>query len=933
VNIWHDFPGPNAGYILELYDRYQQNPDSVDMATKRFFEQWGPLLDGLGLSSTVGQAGKIMGVVNLAQAIREYGHLAAQLDPLGNEPPGDPTLELAAHGLTEHDLRQLPATLIGGPIAGETSNAWEAIQSLRKVYIRKTGYDYDHLRLPEEREWLRDAAESGRFSFPQDPIDPEELLKRLTQVEVFEQFLHRSFPGKTRFSIEGLDMLVPMLDEMIGAAAEGGIYTIFIGMAHRGRLNVLTHVLNKPYTQILAEFKDPIEGHRFVIRDDLGWTGDVKYHLGARRAIKDGQPVDLVVCMPPNPSHLEAINPVVQGMARAAGTYVDEAGAPRFDHAVSLPILIHGDAGFSGQGVVAETLNFSRLSGYKTGGTIHIIANNQLGYTAEPSEGRSALYASDMAKGFKIPIVHVNADDPEACIEAARLASAYRAQFQKDFMIDLIGYRRYGHNEGDEPTFTQPLMYQTVESHPTVRQQWADTLTKREVINVDWPQQLIDERMAQLQNELDTLEPEEDLAEERPEAPPPGAARETKTALPLDKLRELNESLLQIPGDFKLHSKIQRGVKRVSKAMDDPTEASIDWAIAEKLALASILAEGIAIRLTGQDVERGTFSQRHAVFFDTDSGQPFVPLQSIPQAKAAFEIRNSPLTENAAIGFEFGYNVQTPNRLVIWEGQYGDFVNNAQVMLDEFVTSARAKWGQTPSLVLLLPHGYEGQGPDHSTGRLERFLQMAAETNIRIANCTTAAQYFHLLRRQAALLETDPLPLVIMTPKSLLRHPRVASTPNDLAEGGWQPVIDDVWAREQSKKVRRLILCSGKVYMDLVTVDHREDVSEIAIVRIEQLYPFPTSPLQTVLEGYTKLEEVVWLQEEPQNMGAWPISRYWLTKQIDGRWPLIYLGRLQNSSPAEGSSTWHTATQKALVAQAYNRVNKDVDDTILWEKV
>ena len=415
--------------------------------------------------------------------------------------------------------------------------------------------------------------------------------------------------------------------------------------------------------------------------------------------------------MPPNPSHLEAINPVVQGMARAAGTNVDEAGAPRFDHIISLPILIHGDAGFSGQGVVAETLNFSRLPGYETGGTIHIIANNQLGYTAEPSEGRSALYASDMAKGFKIPIVHVNADDPEACIEVARLASAYRAKFQKDFMIDLIGYRRYGHNEGDEPTFTQPLMYQKIESHPTVRQQWADTLTKREVINGDWPQQLVDGGMAQLQNELDILEPEEDLAEERPEAPPPGAARETKTALPLDKLRELNESLLLIPNDFKLHSKIQRGVKRVSKAMDDPDEANIDWATAEKLALASILAEGTAIRLTGQDVERGTFSQRHAVFFDMDSGQPFVPLQSIPQAKAAFEIHNSPLTENAAIGFEFGYNVQMPGRLVIWEAQYADFVNNAQVMLDEFVTSARTKWGQTPSLVLLLPHGYEGQGP------------------------------------------------------------------------------------------------------------------------------------------------------------------------------------------------------------------------------
>lgn len=499
-------------------------------------------------------------------------------------------------------------------------------------------------------------------------------------------------------------------------------------------------------------------------------------------------------------------------------------------------------------------------------------------------------------------------------------------------MIDLIGYRRYGHNEGDEPTFTQPLMYKKIKNHSTVCQRWADTLTEREVIETDWPQQLVNEGLEQLQNELDSLEPEEDLGEEQPEAPPPGAARETKTALPLDKLRKLHEALLQIPDDFNLHSKIKRGIKRVSKAMDDPNKAMIDWATAEKLALASILADGIAIRLTGQDVERGTFSQRHAVFFDTESDRPFIPLQSLRQAKVAFEIHNSPLSENAAIGFEFGYNVQAPDRLVIWEAQYGDFINNAQVMLDEFITSARAKWGQTPSLVLLLPHGHEGQGPDHSTGRLERFLQLAAETNIRVANCTTAAQYFHLLRRQAALLKTDPLPLVVMTPKSLLRHPRVASPPKDLSEGGWQPVIDDVWTQKQSKEVQRLILCSGKVYVDMVTADRREETPEIALARVEQLYPFPASALKPVLESYAKLEEIVWVQEEPQNMGAWPFFRNRLTKLIDGRWPLIYLGRPQSSSPAEGSSAWHAVTQKVLVEQAYNLAEKDIDDTILWEK-
>ena len=438
MNIWRDFHGPNAGYVLELYDRYRQDPNSVDAVSRVYFEQWPPSVDGI-VATTVGQLDKIMGAVNLAQAIREYGHLAAQLDPLGRQPPGDPLLDPATHGVTEADLPQLPASLIGGPPAETAANALEAVQTLRQVYASTTGYDYDHLRIPEEREWLRYAAESHRFRPPQNPISPERLLKRLTQVEMFEQFLQRTFPGKTRFSIEGLDILVPMLDELIGAAAEAAIYTILIGMAHRGRLSVLAHVLNKPYAQILAEFKDPVQGHHFVIRDDLGWTGDVKYHLGARRSLKGGQPIDMVVRLAPNPSHLEAVNPVVEGMARAAGTCVQMNGRPRFAHIVSLPVLIHGDAAFPAQGIVAETLNLAQLPGYRTGGTIHIIANNQLGYTTQPKDGRSTLYASDLAKGFKIPIVHVNADDPEACLEATRLAEAHdrrRREAEDDPLLD-----------------------------------------------------------------------------------------------------------------------------------------------------------------------------------------------------------------------------------------------------------------------------------------------------------------------------------------------------------------------------------------------------------------------------------------------------------------------------------------------------------------
>ena len=929
-----EFHGPNAGYVLELYDRYRRNPEAVDAKTRAYFEHWSPPTNGAeSLTGPTPAFDKIVGAVNLAQAVREYGHLAAQLDPLGNAPPGDPSLELSYYGLSEADLRQLPGSLIGGPIAATATDTWQAIAQLRQVYSSNTGYDYDHVRVPEEREWLRQAAESRRFHPPADPINVEALLDRLTQVEVFERFLHRTFPGKTRFSIEGLDMMVPILDEIIGAAAEDGIYTILLGMAHRGRLNVLAHVLNKPYSQILAEFKDPIEGHGFFVHKDLGWTGDVKYHSGGQRSIEGGQAVDLVVSMAPNPSHLESVNPVIEGMARAAGTYVDQAGPPRFEHLVSLPVLIHGDAAFPGQGVVAETLNLSRLPGYLTGGTIHLIANNQLGYTTLPQDGRSTLYASDLAKGFKIPIVHVNADDPEACVEVARLAAAYRAKFQKDFLIDLIGYRRYGHNEGDEPRFTQPVVYQKIETHPTVRQQWAERLAEREVIDPEQAEALVETKTNELQALLEALKPEEALDEPEPTPPPSGAARRIKTTVPLPELQALNEALLTMPQGFNLNRKLKRVRQRRQEIFEQAAEATIDWGTAEELAFASILADGTAIRLTGQDVERGTFSHRHVVFHDEISGLQFTPLQAIPQAQAAFEVHNSPLTENTAIGFEFGYNVERPERLVIWEAQYGDFINAAQITLDEFLVSARAKWGQTPSLVLLLPHGYEGQGPDHSTGRLERFLQMAAETNMRIANCTTAAQYFHLLRRQAGLLKTDPLPLIVMTPKSLLRHPKVTSTPSDFSQGHWQPVIDDAQARQNPAQVRRLILCSGKIFIDLISAEQRQHSPELAIVRMEQLYPFPAEDLKEVLNGYPNLESLVWVQEEPRNMGAWTHMQLELRSTIGEHWPLYYLGRPRSSSPAGGSLAWHNYSQAVLIDKAYDPTIKATKtSTIIYKK-
>jgi 2-oxoglutarate dehydrogenase E1 component len=915
---WQEFTGLNRGYVLELYEKYRRDPSSVDSETRALFDTWSPPQEtetpAPVSAAVVGvPLEKVVGAVNLAESIRRYGHLSAQLDPLRmRKPLGDPSLLAATHGVTDEDLQRLPASLVSGPLEN-VSTAHDAIEALRRIYCSTTGYDYAHVFVPEEREWLRQAAERGRFRAPADPIDPAKLLDRLSQVEAFERFLQRTFPGKTRFSIEGLDMMVPVLDEVIAESAESGITQILIGMAHRGRLNVMAHVLNKPYAQILAEFKDPISKN---FREDMAWTGDVKYHAGALRAMKGGARLDLVIAMPPNPSHLEAVDPVVEGMARAAGTVVDEGGAPRFDPTRSVPILIHGDSAFPGQGVVAETLNLSRLPGYSTGGTIHIIANNQLGFTTGPEDVYSTSYASGLARGFKIPIVHVNADDPEACIEAARLAIAYRARFHRDFLIDLIGYRRYGHNEGDEPAFTQPLMYQAIATQPTVREVWARTLVARGVVTAEEAERTYQTRAAEMQAAYEGLRPEQDLVEPEPEAPPPGAAARTQTAITVEQLRDLNQSLLALPANFALHKKLERGREKRGRMLDNLDERSVDWAAAEELSLASILADGTSIRFTGEDVERGTFSQRHAVFHDASTGRAHVPLQALTQARAAFEIHNSPLTENAVLGFEYGYSVQEPARLVIWEAQYGDFINGAQVIIDEFLISARGKWGQRPSLVLLLPHAHEGQGPDHASARPERFLQLAADINMRVANCTTAAQYFHLLRRQAKLLLIDPLPLIVLTPKSLLRHPLVASTPRELTEGRFRMVIPDEDAERRAAAIRRVIVCSGKVYVDLIASDQRAARTDVAICRLEQLYPVPMRDLRAALDAYPDATEIVWVQEEPENMGAWDFIRPHLQEVSSGR-PVRRVARPRSASPAEGSAARHAHNQQSLIAQAF----------------
>ena len=914
----NEFHGPNLAYILELYEQYRKDPTSVDVATRNLFDQWSPIEITQAAFPTSRDLQSLTGAANLAQAIRVYGYLAANLDPL-EAAPSPTAIQLLTpefHQIKEEDLFNLPADVVNLPEGQAKGNAHEAIETLRSIYCGTIGYDYGHIRIPEERDWLYKAAEIGRFRPPAQNVDENKLLERLTQVEAFEVFLHRLYPGKTRFSIEGLDMLIPMLDEIIASAAIEKIWVTLIGMAHRGRLNVLAHILQRPYSNILAEFSDP-QG-RANTWDELGWTGDVKYHMGAYRSLSQDQKMEMQVNMPPNPSHLEMVDPVLIGMARAASTKVDSPGPPRFFENASLPITIHGDASFTGQGIVAETFNFSQVPGYGVSGTLHIIANNQLGFTANEYESRSSLHASDMAEGFEIPVIHVNADDPIACIEAARTAFAYRQSFHKDFMINLIGYRRYGHNEGDEPRFTQPALYRKIDEHPRIRQLWAEHLEKQGSLQQGEAEKLLQANLASLQEANDQLNPEVALVEPVPKPPPRGAAQKVKTAVTLKRLRELNRALLEFPQEFLLNPKLVKAVERRSTLLDKPENAKIDWATAEELACATILEDGIAIRLTGQDSIRGTFSQRHAVFYDARTNHGHTPLQSIPQASAAFEVLNSPLSEAGAIGFEVGYNILAPERLVIWEAQYGDFINNAQSVIDEFLLSGRAKWGLTPSLVLLLPHGNEGQGPDHSSGRIERFLGLAAEINVRIAYPSTAAQYFHLLRRQALLLKTDPLPMIIFTPKGLLRHPLTASAPQEFTSGSWQRVIDDQSLPGKKTDVKNLTLCSGRIYVDLVTSDLRKDNPDDAIARLEQLYPFPKKELEDLLGEYPNLERLIWVQEEPSNMGAWNYLRPHLRQLVEDRLSLHYVGRPESSSPAEGSTTLYRINQQSLIEQAFD---------------
>ena len=953
-----ELSGLNEAYVAEQYDRFQQDPNAVDAEMRAFFENGYarrdtaepaaseiPVTAAAGTGTSEFFIGQIVAAARLGRIVRELGHLDAHIDPLGGTPPSDPALGLDRHKITTEMLSALPSGVIGGSLARGTANALSALSNLRRAYSGAIGYEDDHVQIAEEREWLREAAETARFFEGMGPEQKKNLLAQLTEVDTFEQFLQKTPPyaNQKRFSIEGGDMMVPMLDAIIRCAAQSGTREVVMGMAHRGRLNVLAHILGKPYQDILSEFFHPMpaqtpeeetqENASVSGASALGYTGDVKYHKGYRRAFRSGKTAEMPVTLAPNPSHLEFVSPAVVGRARAAQEDRTHAGPPQRDSKASLAILIHGDAAFPGQGVVAETLNMSRIPGYRIGGSIHIISNNQLGFTTTPGEGRSTLYASDLAKGFEIPIVHVNADEPLACIAVSKMACAYRDKFGKDFLIDLVGYRRYGHNEGEEPAFTQPTMYEKIRAHPRVREIWAKRLIEEGIVTQEEADALVTEvqarlmaaRTAELAHQNAPAAHQEEFGEWN-------SVRVAQTGVSAEQLRDLNAALNTVPANLNVNDKIIKDVLTPRLKALDSAEPAIRWAQAEELALASILVEGTPIRLTGQDTERGTFTQRHLIWHDTKTGKQYCPMYEIPGANAAFGLHNSPLSEAAALGFEYGYSVHATETLVLWEAQFGDFANGAQVIIDQFIASGNAKWGQSPSLALLLPHGYEGQGPEHSSARIERFLQLCADDNLHVVNCSTPAQYFHVLRRQATLLRGEPRPLILLTPKSLLRHPKVASTLSDLTTGRFHPVLDDVRDASRKEKVTRLLLCSGKIYTDLTVLSPEQKFAprpeyaegdHLAIARIEELYPFPADDLAALLASYPNLAEVVWVQEEPRNMGAWTFLAPLLNALIPVGVALHYVGRPASASPSEGSQAAHNIAQAKLVAEAFALSHSD----------
>ena len=859
--------------------------------------------------SVTADPAKQAAVASFIQAWRERGHLAADIDPLGVPRPPAPDLDPSTHGLTIWDLDR---TFDAGSFGILTLRG--LIDRLRIIYAGKMGVEFMHCEDPAERRWFLQQLEPDASQWKLDAEGKRRALMSVLNAEGFESFLENRFKGHKRFSLEGGESTIAVVDELLDRATHGNVDEVVIGMAHRGRLTMLANVIGKGIAQVFSEFEGEIS------EEDFGGAGDVKYHLGAsnRRQLPDGKA--LRVSVAPNPSHLEAVNPVVEGIVRPKQDRLEDHLRERV-----IPLLIHGDAAMAGQGIVAETLNLSQIDGYNTGGTIHLIINNQIGFTTNPSEARSTGYCSDVALMVHAPVFHVNGDDPEACTRAAQMAYDFRQRFHRDVVIDVLCWRKHGHNEGDDASYTQPVLYRQLKDHKSVAALYGARLQKEGVITAQEITALQEAQKKYLYDIYDQTQKnkeEWELLELSPIEPGSMPQDLPLTGASLLALEQVILTISEFPPGFKIHPKLVRLVEKRAAALRDN---SVDWALAETLAFGSLMLEGTSVRLSGQDAARGTFSHRHASYHDYESGAVYVPLAHLVPGLADFEVYNSPLSEYAVVGFEFGYSVADPFSLVVWEAQYGDFANGAQIMIDQFIASAESKWGQPSGLVLLLPHGQEGGGSEHSSARLERFLQLSAEANLQVVNCTTPAQYFHLLRRQ---MRGGPdmrglrKPLIVMSPKSLLRHPQVISTVDDLTKGVFHPVLDDHTVANPAA-IRKILLCSGKVYYEVLAAREArkatdETAAHTAIVRIEQLYPFPEVEIRAVIERYKSASGVVWVQEEPRNMGAWIFMRTRLQRiMANEARALGYAGRPESASTAPGSAKVHTREQAELLDQAF----------------
>jgi 2-oxoglutarate dehydrogenase E1 component len=902
--------GVNAGLVEEIRQRYEVDPSSVH-------ESWTGLFEPEGAPAELPPRGdsereiidKHARVLRLIHSYRARGHRIADTDPLGASTSYFPELDPAHYGFGHDDMHRSYAA--GDLPGGTVQTLREILDRLTATYCRKVGVEYTHIQDPGHKSWLCTRLEESQNATPLDTAERLRILEKLSAAELFERFLHTKFLGQKRFSLEGAEGLIPLLDTIVEDAPSSGIRELVIGMAHRGRLNVLSNILGKSLESIFSEFED-----NPLIDSPFG-SGDVKYHKGFSndRRVRSGERVHLSLTA--NPSHLEAVGPVVEGRSRAKQMREDD-----FEGSTIMPVLIHGDAAFAGQGIVTETLNLSKLAGYSTGGTIHVVVNNQIGFTTSPAEARSTLYCTDAAKMIQVPIFHVNGDDPEAVVHCVKEAMAYRQRFHEDVVIDMVCYRRQGHNEGDEPSFTQPLLYDRIRKKESVRKVYTDVLLERGVLRQEDLQRIDEDLSGQLERALQVIETRPPGPDEpyEPRGPWTGFSRtapseEPATGVAIEELARLAERIAALPPDFEPHRKLAILLEKRRKVVSD--DGAIDWGTAEALAFGSLLLRGHGVRLSGQDSTRGTFSHRHAALVDQKTGEEYAPLAHLSPSQGRFEVYDSLLSEAAVLGFEYGYSLADPNTLTLWEAQFGDFANGAQVIIDQFITSAHDKWQRMSGLVMLLPHGYEGQGPEHSSARIERYLQSCADDNLQVVNCSNPAQYFHVLRRQ--MCRAFRTPLIIFTPKSLLRLPRATSRAEDLANDRFEPVMEDEEALQQPEAVRRVVLCSGKVYYDLIEDRlrrHGDADLPVAIVRVEQLYPWPEAQLWKALRAFPEASEVVWCQEEAANMGGLTFVRERLRALLGSGQTLRYAGRPDSASPAVGSARIHKREQAALVQEA-----------------